>query len=245
MLASMLLTAALWPDTVTQLCNFSDATLMVGIAKDSNGNFIYCEQVERPSQHELKVDYLKDKKIFATKELNYKVNSTTPSVVQKDLRFGEIRKAEVSDKTIELRYQANNKKPGASASLSPKDVDVIDAGFDNFVRSNWEELESGKTLSINFASMSHLKSLPLRISRQPMEKCDPTVELKNTTYCLYVEIDNVFLRMLLGNIKLMYDQQHRLEEFNGVVNILSDKEANQTAKIHYYYRQDYLEKQLQ
>ena len=65
MLASMLLTAALWPDTVTQVCSLSDTTLMVGIAKDPNSNFIYCEQVEQPSQHELKVSYVKDKKIFS------------------------------------------------------------------------------------------------------------------------------------------------------------------------------------
>jgi hypothetical protein len=77
----------------------------------------------------------------------------------------------------------------------------------------------------------------LRISSQPLEKCGRDVnKTPSTHYCFYVEIDNAFLRMLLGNIKLVYDHQRRLEEFNGVVNILSEKESNQTATIHYYYR---------
>jgi hypothetical protein len=242
MLASMLLTAALWPEAVTQYCSPTDATLLVGVAKSADENFIYCEEIESLNQHELRVSYTKDKKTFATKDLNYTTNPATPSVLQRDFRFGEVRQAEVSDLKIELHYQANNHKKNSSAAINAKNVDVIDAGFDNFVRAHWDELQSSKTISINFASMSHLKTLPLRISSQPLKSCDSDINPNAPTYCLYVEIDNIFLRMLLGNIKLIYDQQRRLQEFNGVVNILSEKESNQTAKIHYYYRNDYLKK---
>jgi hypothetical protein len=244
MLASTLLTAALWPVAVTQYCNPSDKTLMVGVAKVADGTFIYCEQVTQPSQTELRVDYVKDKKNFASKDINYSINTTTPAVLQNDFRFGEVRQASVTEEKIVLYYQANNNKKTASTDLAPKEVDVIDAGFDNFVRIHWDELQSGKTLSINFASMSHLKSLPLRVSSQPLGKCDKETSEIKLSYCFYVEIDNAFLRMLLGNIKLTYDQLRRLEEFEGVVNILSENESNQTAKIHYYYLQDYLTKKI-
>jgi len=237
MLASMLLTAAIWPSAVTEYCSPLDKTLMVGVAKAPNGNFLYCELVDQVSQHELRIDYVKDKKAFASKELKYSADKTKPSVLQKDFRFGEIRQAEVAEEKIKLHYRASSDKKNSSATIARKNVDVIDAGFDNFVRTQWDELQSGKTISINFASIAHLKALPLRISSQPLDKCDRDV---NTTpspnYCFYVEIDNAFLRMLLGNIKLVYDHQRRLEEFNGVVNILSEKKSNQTATIHYYYR---------
>lgn len=243
MLASMLLTAAMWPSSVTDYCVPTEKTLMVGVATTSNGSFLYCELVTQPSPQELNVDYVKSKKVFTSKTLNYISNPKTPSVLQKDFRFGEIRQADVTEQKITLHYQANNNKKNISASIARKDVDVVDAGFDNFIRIHWEELQSGKTLSINFASMAHLKALPLRISRQPLGKCGRDVSnTKSINHCFYVEIDNSFLRMLLGNIKLVYDHQRRLEEFNGVVNILSEKESNQTAKIHYYYQQDYLEK---
>lgn len=240
----MLLTAAIWPSAITEYCSPLDKTLMVGVAKAPNGNFLYCELVDQVSQHELRIDYVKDKKAFASKELKYAADKTKPSVLQKDFRFGEVRQAEAAEQKITLYYQENNNTKSSSAVLVSKDVNVIDAGFDNFLRIHWDELQSGKTLSINFASIAHLKTLPLRISHQPLAKCAKEVNTKKSTYCFYVEIDNAFLRMLLGNIKLIYDEQQRLEEFNGVVNILSEKESNQTAKIHYYYRQDYLEKPI-
>lgn len=245
MLASMLLTAAIWPSSVMDYCSPTDKTIIIGVATVSNGNFLYCELVDQPNQQELNIVYIKNKKFFASKKLNYTSNPKTPSVLQKDFRFGEIRQADTTEKEITLHYQANSNKKNLSANISRKDVDVVDAGFDNFIRIHWDELQQGKTLSINFASMAHLKALPLRISSQPLEKCARNSDKTTSAhYCFYVEIDNAFLRMLLGNIKLIYDQQHRLEEFNGVVNILSEKESNQTAKIHYYYRQDYLEKQM-
>jgi hypothetical protein len=234
----MLLTAAIWPSAVTEYCSPLDKTLMVGVAKSTNGDFLYCELVDKTSQYELRIDYVKDKKVFASKELKYTTDTTMPAVLQKDFRFGEIRQAEIAEEKITLYYQASSDKRNSSASIARKDVDVIDAGFDNYVRNHWEELQSGKTLAINFASMAHLKALPLRISSQPLEKCDKKLSATTITYCFYVEIDNVFLRMLLGNIKLIYDHQRRLEEFNGVVNILSEKKSDQVANIHYYYRQD-------
>lgn len=239
MLSSILLTAAIWSHPVTEYCLPNDKTQMVGIAKDPNGNFLYCELVEQTSPQELKIQYVKDKKIFASKDIKYIVDKTLPSVLQKDVRFGEIRQAEATKEKTTLHYQANSTKKNLSASIASEDVDVIDAGFDNFIRLHWKELQSGKTLSINFASMAHLKALPLRVSSQPLEKCGANIKKAQTMkHCFYVEIDNAFLRMLIGNIKLVYDEQQRLEEFNGVVNILSEKGTNQTAKIHYYYRQD-------
>jgi hypothetical protein len=240
MLASMLLTAAIWPSAVTDYCDPADTTLMIGVAKASNGSFLYCELVDQPSQHLFKIDYVKNKKVFASKELKYATDPTMPTVLQKDFRFGEVRQAEATEPKITLSYQANSNTKSSSAAIASKDVDVIDAGFDNFLRLHWDELQSGKTLSINFASIAHLKTLPLRISSQPLAKCGKDIITTTSTYCFYVEIDNVFLRMLLGNIKLIYDHQHRLEEFNGVVNILSETESNQTATIRYYYPQDIL-----
>lgn len=241
----MLLTAAMWPSSVTDYCSPADETLMIGVATTSTESFLYCELVRQSSAHELEIDYVKDKKKFASKEIKYMIDKTIPSVFQKDFRFGEIRQADTTEKEITLHYQANSTKKNISANIARKDVDVIDAGFDNFIRIHWEELQTGKILSINFASMAHLKALPLRISSQPLAKCGRnSSKAQSTNYCFLVEIDNAFLRMLLGNIKLIYDQQHRLEEFNGVVNILSEKESNQTAKIRYYYRPDYLEKQI-
>ena len=61
MLASMLLTAGIWPSAVTEYCSPLDKTLMVGVAKSTNGDFLYCELVDKTSHFELRIDYVKDK----------------------------------------------------------------------------------------------------------------------------------------------------------------------------------------
>lgn len=239
MLASLLLTAAVWPISVIQYCQPSIATIMIGVAQTPSGIFLYCEQVEQPTEHSLVVKYIRDGKTFAEKKLNYSSNPEIPSVQQTDFRSGELRKAELTAKTIDLQYQASTRKKNTRVSIPQKEVDVIDAGFDNFVRNHWNELQAGKILPVNFASMSHLKVLPLRISAQAPEKCTEITGASKESFCFLVEIDNALLRLLLGNIKLIYDQQHRLITFNGIVNIEDDNQSTQTAKISYYYQIDY------
>lgn len=242
MLASLLLTAAVWPLNVTRYCQPSDKTIMTGVAQSPSGNFLYCEQVEQPTEHSLIVNYIRNGEIFAEKKLSYTINPEIPSVQQKDFRSGELRKADLTGQSVELQYQPNTRKKNSHTSIPLEEVDVIDAGFDNFVRNHWSELQTGKTLPVNFASMSHLKVLPLRISAQTPTKRTGETDASNESFCFLVEIDNALLRLLLGNIKLTYDQQHRLINFNGVVNIEDDKESTQTAIISYYYQMDYLEK---
>lgn len=242
MLASLLLTAALWPLSVTQYCAPLENTIMMGVTKNAAGELIYCELVSQPTSSSLEVSYVRDTKVFAEKKITYSKNPATPAVVQHDFRFGELRQADVSLQEVRLQYRANKHKKIGVTSIPISQVDVIDAGFDNYIRNHWDELQAGKILSVNFASMAHLKSLPLRISAQASEKClHPTNETQACFYFL-VEIDNALLRLLLGKIKLTYDDQQRLVGFKGVVNIIDDKESNQTATISYYYKQNYLSK---
>ena len=161
--------------------------------------------------------------------------------MQADSRTGEKREAAIDDKNVVLRYQENQKKKIEHTSIALRDADIVDAGFDNFVRARWDELANGKVIPVSFASIAHQKVLPLRISVKPLDKCvqNPADKTSQAQFCIWVDIDNVFLRMVLGNIKLTYDQQHRLQKFDGIVNLQSDSQDNQNAVIHYFYSADY------
>ena len=239
MFISALFSAAIWPAIVNDQCAPQVEASIVGIAKDEHDKILYCEIVTKGSTNSLKVSYFSEGKIFAEKNLDFSKSLSLPSVSQSDFRVGEIRRAQVSEQNVELAYQANSQKKINQALIPTQKVDVIDAGFDNFIRDHWEELQTGKTISVNFASMAHLKALPLRVSLKPPEKCIGKNNSDSSSFCFYVEIDNAILRMLLGNIKLTYDLQHRLHEFNGVGNILSDSQENQTVAIRYFYASDY------
>ncbi len=239
MLVSALFVAAIWPIAVTQDCKPSADAVMVGVAKNEAGKVIYCELVSQVSEQALKVSYLAEDKLFAEKNLDFSISPFIPSVIQKDFRVGELRQANVSAENVELYYQPNTHKKIDKAVIPLQKVDILDAGFDNFIRKNWDELQSGKTVSVNFASMAHLKALPLRISAQSLDKCLAKPDEKSPSVCFFVEIDNVVLRLLLGNLKITYDQQHRLHEFSGIVNVQDDEQDNQKAIIRYFYASDY------
>ncbi|GGY75456.1 hypothetical protein GCM10011613_21210 [Cellvibrio zantedeschiae] len=242
MLASLILAATLWPASVTQQCKPSESSIVVGIATSQSGQFLYCEQMERLSEHQLLVNYSYNFKIFAEKKIDYGENPATPAVEQRDFRSGELRKANINQQILNLQYQANTHKKIERADIPLEQVDVIDAGFDYFIRQHWDELQAGKVLSVNFASMPHLKVLPLRIRKQAPAKCAEKAAPASESNCYWVEVDNAVLRLVLGNIKLTYDQQRRLTTFKGVVNLEDNNESTQTANISYYYHSDYAEK---
>ena len=240
MLASLLLTAALWPLSASQQCAPQETTIIIGIAKNVAGELLYCEIVSQPTPTSVDINYVRNAKKFAEKKITYGENSETPSILQQDFRFGEMRQAEITSQQVHLNYQANKNKKIRTTSIPTSQVDVIDAGFDNYIRHHWDELLAGKILPVNFASVSHLKTLPLRISAQASEQCVHPTNQNQACFYFLVEIDNALFRLLLGKLTLIYDNQRRLVNFNGVVNIIDDKQSTQTATITYYYKQDYV-----
>lgn len=240
MISTLALITALWPSPVLENCRIQADTDIVGIAYNENGKFSYCEIVSRSSDKKLHINYYASNTVFAYKDVDYASTPYTPNIRQLDTRFGEVLESSIITEQAILTYTPDSNKKTRQTTVPLKSIDVIDAGFDEFIRANWSELLAGKTLSINFASIVHQKIIPLRIVPQTEDNCLDKSEVPiQSQLCFFVEIDNAFLRMLFGNIKLSYDHQRRLQKFNGVVNILDTKEKNQTATIYYYYREDY------
>lgn len=236
MITSLALTAALWPANLVDTCNPDDTIIMMGVARNTAGKFLYCEMVSQPSQNRLRIEYKRNNEVFALKELRYNDNPLMPDVMQHDYRSGEIREAKRVGNELILTYQQNQYKKKNNAAIPTEKVDVVDAGFDHFIRKNWGKLVSGNNVPIHFASIAHLDALSLRIHPQPLTSCSSRL---SAGFCFQVEINNAFLRMLLGNLKLTYDTEQRLQRFDGVVNVNDDKEKTQTAVINYYYKSDY------
>lgn len=243
MFTSLVLAATVWPLAVTEACAPEARDLMIGVARNIEGQFLYCEQVQQTDSTSLQVRYTQNRKLFAEKQLDFAYNAFSPSVLQQDFRSGELRKAEVSAQTVRLSYQLSSQKKLSVNDIPTQQVDIVDAGFDNFIRANWNDLIAQKNLAVNFASIAHLKTLPLRVSAAPLASCIKGTPQKNAAFCFLVEVDNALLRLLLGNIKLVYDQQQRLIQFDGVVNIADQQTRSQVAKIQYYYQQDYVQPQ--
>ena len=241
MIVSLALTAVLWPSSLQEHCLLTENTATVGYAQNSRGDFLYCESINQLSENEFHIDYVRNKHAFATKELIYSSNLSLPKVVQFDLRSAERREASIDNTDVLLTYQANRTKKISTAKIKRADIDVIDAGFDNFIRAHWSELKDGTLVNFNFASMTQLRTLPLRLKSTPDENCvDKRDDDSQHSFCFVVEIDNALLRFLFSNMKLTYDNDRRLHTYRGPVNIQDDGENTQNATIYYYYKNDYL-----
>lgn len=239
MLANLLMTLALWPQPITEYCRPTSETLVLGIARSSDGKFLYCEQIDSQSKNALTIIYWNNGKKIAQKNLRYGEDFTRPAVEQIDSRSGEQRIAIIDGKNLTMKYQASQADKMKSTSVPLKDVDIVDAGFDYFIRQHWDKLQSGKGIDVKFASMAHQKVLPLRIRHLSDQKCHDLNSTIKEHHCYQVEIDNAFLRLLLGNIKLAYDKQQRLITYKGTVNIEDSAGESQIAKIDYYYKDDF------
>lgn len=143
---------------------------------------------------------------IAFKTLDYTVARHAPLVVFEDFRH---------DRQVQLQ-------------LAPADDLVVDAGFDNYVRSRWAELSAGQTVTFRLRIVDADK--PFRMRAKQVGDC-PSEQL-----CLRVEVDSWLLGLVAPTIDLVYDRDSRqLLRFSGVSNIRSAEDKSQQVDIAYRY----------
>ena len=152
--------------------------------------------------------------IIAIKELDYSESPFSPALVMQDFRGG-------SDPTI----INTNRDPAL----------VVDAGFDNFVRSQWEALDSGQLIKFPFLVVGFDKPFSMRAREKLKQPCT------DDQLCLEVSLDSWFLGMLTDPIELAYDRSGRqLLRFQGLSNIRGPGGEKLTVDIHYQYGEQVL-----
>jgi hypothetical protein len=146
--------------------------------------------------------------IFAEKNLDYRKNLMSPLLVMTDYRSG-----------VESRVPA-----------SEQENLVVDAGFDNFVRSIWDTLEAGGKAKFPFLVVGFDKPIKMKARRNSAGDCT-AAEL-----CLDIKLDSWFLGMIIDPIELSYSRaQRRLLRFSGISNIKDENGESLNVDIHYQY----------
>ncbi|WP_426416224.1 hypothetical protein [Aestuariirhabdus sp. LZHN29] len=232
-------------------CDQATDAAVIGLATDPNtGVLQYCEHhykivAESTKQppppyslpaEEVRVEYRSaDEKLMAVKLLNYQgENHAKPWLYQIDLRQGEVRQVEWLNNQLLLSYRPLEQRPFEQKSLPAQQVDIVDAGFDHFIRRHWNVLLMGETVSSRFASPLHLQPLSLRVRTHPLNECGAPLHPK-AAYCLWVEADSLWLRWLLQPLQLQYDVQQRLVRYRGVVNLVDAQGEPMTVNLDYRY----------
>lgn len=172
-----------------------------------------------------------DNRLLAHKLLNYQTGPATPSYRQNNLYAGESIAVEVRQDIVAMTVtDGAGMSKTVNASIDANLPLVVDAGFDAFVRDNWEELVSGqsKRFQFPFAGRESLVNLRIRPAQCSYEA--------GTNQCFLLELDNWALRLVVDPIELGYDEgSRRLVRYRGLSNIGDGKGEGQVVDIRYRY----------
>jgi hypothetical protein len=150
---------------------------------------------------------------FARKELTYTRDRSAPGFRFEDARSGYADGLTRDEKGLEVFERS-----GRAAPLRRERVDgeglVADAGFDEFVRARWEELESGKAVDAPFLVPSRLDSMPFRLRKVDEASIDG-----ETVSVIRLSLAGL-LRFFLPDIDVSYRKRDRaLMRYRGTTNI--------------------------
>ncbi len=195
--------------------------IFTGFARDlRTGDLLYVETHEvraaGTSAEQRTVLYRRNElaEPFARKTLTYGADRVRPAFQFADERSGFVESVRPVPAGFEVSSRAGNAATPRTATIPAADVSVIDAGFDEFVRANWKELQRGDAVTAPFLVPSRLDAIRFRLHKvraTRVEGADATV--------IRLSLAGP-LGWLLPDIDVTYrDGDRRLMRYRGLTNI--------------------------
>ena len=196
------------------------AVYVVGEAFNNAGDTLLYREVHRcdEARTQCVIDYVSPVEVaIARKVVDYRGSASAPKV--------------------ELENLLLDSRNAAVGNAADRDL-VVDAGFDNYVRSRWSELDDGQSISFPFLVLGREDPLPMRAVRREGECAEGGL-------CLEVAPDAWYLRLLVPPIVLTYDREtRRLLRYQGISNLRDDQGNNRQVDIRYRYSADFTASQF-
>ncbi len=201
----------------------------VGEARDDTGRLLYEEHhlvrfgAGQPSER-LVTYRCADGRAFARKQVDYADPPFAPQFRLDDARLGYQEGFDRGEAFVRRGATAAEKRDAIRAGAAL----VVDAGFDEFVRANWDALQAGDSLAIEFLVPSRLTSYKFKLR-------------KVRTDTLYGEPTSIFelaaaglLGWFADPLEAGYrDSDRRLMHFKGLTNIRKTLDDNFEAQIRF------------
>lgn len=152
---------------------------------------------------------------FARKRVDYRRSAQAPEFEFTDVRSGYregLRRAKGPAILWFREGSASERSATANAARL-----VADAGFDTFIRGNWQALVAGKTLPLSFAIPARLKSLDFKL-----RKVEGRAVAGQPAHVFRLSLGG-WLGLVAPSIDVAYGQQsQRLLRFEGLSNLRDD-----------------------
>lgn len=186
-----------------------------------------------------------DQTLIARKVAQFVGNARAPDVEQIDFRTGEkitIKRHSIgsANNDVSVVYLASENSSPQKERFSLSDTMVIDAGFDNTIRTYWDDILAEKKVIFEFLVPASLTTVDLSVIKQSMVQCQylsDEIYREDDHLCVQVKAANIVLAWFVKPLTLVYQKStKRLLVFSGRVNITDANGVGQQATIHYRYR---------
>lgn len=233
---------------VESSCDLSLGANIIGLSLDHKTQEpLYCEyhfdEYQAQGLQRSVVKYIDTQgQAIAEKRLDFSQKLLAPNVSQQDQRQGEKRMLayNADQQHFTLMYQKNNDAKPKQAIITEAKLSapiVADAGFDVFVKQQWQPLVTGDAVELAFLSPVHTRAITLTITERAGEVCGGIDYDSSQSICLMVKPKSAMLKLFAKPLALLYDRStQRLQVFSGVVNLIDAKGKSKVADIHYWYR---------
>ena len=203
-----------------------------GVATTVQGETLYIERlnfrftrdgVDRGGR--LAVEYrLPDGEVLANKTVHYHCRMTAPNFHLQDVQ-NDRHEGVIWEGNNLVSYQADT-----SERLSPpKGNLIIDAGFDHFVKENWQVLMDGESVKVHYLFPRDNVFIKLKVEKSPAPDPLSTQETEENPGITFFKIsaNNLLFRLFSSPIFVCYDDAQSLKYFIGPSNLPMMKEEKQ------------------
>lgn len=163
---------------------------------------------------------------IASKTADYNGSPLRPAVHFQQPGFDESIRIDYPEAgQVRIRWTRPNGDTKRWQIDQPKRL-VVDAGFDNLVRQNWDTLKAGKTVSFRFLA-------PTRGDYYGFDLVPENVEGINAALEVAIKPTSTVLSFLVDPIHLGYNDRGALTDYRGLTNIRKNADGNYDAHIRY------------
>lgn len=180
-----------------------------------------------------------DGELFAEKVMDYTPVMTAPRIRQIDYRnSARIETQPLTDMRpprVEIGFQAHDSNQFVQAQVPLREDLVVDAGFDPFIRANWDRLTTGRAVSAHFLVPARQDTVRVNLSSTDQRNCSA---VQAPLSCFVIRPAGLLrvVGFLVDPIYIGYEQDsRRLAMFSGISNLRDDRGEPQNVLITYEY----------
>lgn len=166
-----------------------------------------------------------ENKLIARRKLNFTVSKFAPDFLTEDMRSGCIEGATTSEGMLTLFFKKDTKSLLKKKVIKVPPNLVIDGGFNQFIKANWDGLQKDNDMTFHFAVSARLDVYLLRVN---------VVSVAKNVMIVKIVPDNMVLQLFASPIIVRYDiNTKRILSYEGKSNIADEKGINFMTKLIY------------